>query len=153
MGIAPHSARNGYNACLDYPAEIQWQSCSAGENPDGRGAVMSLEITIRKRDAVTILDLQGQVTAGQESDSLGNCLQELAGQGAKKVLINLAKVEKMDTSGISSIVRAFVSLGRDGGKLALLNARGRVRMVLDMTRLLNVFPNFEDEALAVLSLG
>ncbi len=114
---------------------------------------MSLEITIRKRDAVTILDLQGQVTAGQESDSLGNCLQELAGQGAKKVLINLAKVEKMDTSGISSIVRAFVSLGRDGGKLALLNARGRVRMVLDMTRLLNVFPNFEDEALAVLSLG
>lgn len=113
---------------------------------------MSLEISIRKRDGVTIVDLQGQVTAGPESDSLGNCLQELAAQGTRKVVLNLANVAKMDTSGISSIVRALVSLGRAGGKLALLNARGRVRMVLDMTRLLNVFSNFKDEALAVASL-
>lgn len=110
---------------------------------------MSLEIQIRKRDGVTILELQGQVTAGRESDSLGNSLQELAAQGEKKVVINLAKVEKMDTSGISAMVRAFVSLGRDGGKLVLLNVHGRVRMVLEMTRLLNVFPNFDDEAVAI----
>jgi anti-sigma B factor antagonist len=114
---------------------------------------MSLEITIRKRDAVTIIDLQGQVIAGPESDSLGHCLQGLADQGTRKVILNLAKVEKMDTSGISAVVRAFVSLGREGGKMALLNAHGRVRMVLEMTRLLNVFPNYDDEALALLSMA
>lgn len=110
---------------------------------------MGLEISIRKRDAVTILDLQGQVTAGAESDSLGNCLQELAVQGKARIILNLANVGKMDTSGISSIVRAFVTVDRNGGKLALLNVRGRVRMVLDMTRLLNVFPTFDDEGVAV----
>lgn len=110
---------------------------------------MSLEIKMRKRDDVTILDLQGQVTAGPESDSLGSSLQQLVEQGTRKVIVNLAKVEKMDTSGISAIVRAVVSLGRGGGKLALLRAGGRVRMVLEMTRLLKVFPSFEDESIAV----
>ena len=114
---------------------------------------MGLESATRKVGEVTILDLQGEVLAGPGSDSLSACLQELATQGARRIVLNLANVVKMDTSGISSIVRAFVSIDRNGGKLALLNVRGRVRMVLDMTRLLNVFPTFEEEALALASLS
>ena len=113
---------------------------------------MGLEISTRKLGDVTILDLQGEVIAGAASDALSNSLQELVAQGARKILLNLANVAKLDTTGISSIVRGFVSLQREGGKLALLNVRGRVRMVLDMTRLLNVFPNFENEGVALASL-
>lgn len=113
---------------------------------------MSLEISNRKLDGAIILDLRGDVLAGTSSDSLGNCLQELARERGQRVVLNLANVTKLDTSGISAIVRAFVSLDRNGGKLALLNVRGRVRMVLDMTRLLNVFAAFDDEAAALFSL-
>ncbi len=114
---------------------------------------MSLEISIRKSGEVTIVDLQGEIMAGAGGDSLSKCLRELIAQGARKILLNLGNVVKMDTSGISSVVRAYVSLQRDGGKFALLNVLGRVRMVLDMTRLLNVIPNFADEAHALDSLA
>ena len=114
---------------------------------------MSLEISVRQRDAITILDLKGQVMAGKESDALGDRLQELAQQDKPKIVLNLAGVAKMDTSGISSVVRAFVSVDRKGGKLVLLNVRGYVRLVLDMTRLLRVLPTFEDEAAAIASLS
>lgn len=113
---------------------------------------MSLEISVRQLGAITILDLQGQITAGKESDALGDELQELAKQDRPKIVLNLAGVAKMDTSGISSIVRAFVSVDRKGGKLVLLNVRGYVRLVLDMTRLLKVLPTFEDEAAVLASL-
>ena len=101
---------------------------------------MSLEISVRQRDSITILDLKGQVMAGKESDALGDRLQELAALEKPKIVLNLAGVAKMDTSGISSVVRAFVSIDRKGGKLVLLNVRGYVRLVLDMTRLLRVLP-------------
>ena len=113
---------------------------------------MALEISTRKIGDVTILDLQGEVIAGAGSDALSSSLQELVAQGARKILLNLGNVAKLDTTGISALVRGFVSLDRAGGKLALLNVQGRVRLVLDMTRLLNVFPNFDNEGVAIARL-
>jgi anti-anti-sigma factor len=113
---------------------------------------MALAIAARKLGDVTILDLQGEAVAGPGSELLSNSLQELAAQGARKIVLNLAAVEKIDTTGISAIVRGFVTLERLGGKLILLNVRGRVRLVLEMTRLLNVFPNFDNEGVALNSL-
>jgi len=57
----------------------------------------------------------------------------------------------VDSSGISTVVRAFVSLSRDGGALKLVGATGRVRDVLEVTRLLASIPNFATEAEALQS--
>ena len=113
---------------------------------------MSLQITIRMLDDLTLLDLDGRVVLGADTESLGRALQDAIAKGARKLIINMKRVSQVDTSGISTIVRAFVSMQRLGGKFALAHLSDRVRQVLDMTRLLNVIPNYADEAEAIARL-
>ncbi len=86
---------------------------------------------------------------GAATESLGDILQDAMGKGARKILLNMQMVTQVDTTGISTIVRAFVSLQRAGGKLGLFRVSDRVRQILDLTRLLNVIPSFADEGEAL----
>ncbi len=116
-----------------------------------QGAVVSLEAAIRQSGDVTILDLVGRVTTDQGQEVLAAELRRLVDGGTRKLLVNLERVAQIDSSGISSLVRAFVTLGRSGGSLKLLRPQGRVRDVLEMTRLLTVMAAFDDEAAALAS--
>ena len=110
-------------------------------------------MSTRQSGDITILDLQGRVTIGLNNDLLSNRLRDLVAGGTRKLLINLVGVPQMDSSGISSLVRSFVSLQRAGGSLKLLNPTGHVRDVLELTHLLQSIPTFTDEAQAVASFG
>ena len=112
---------------------------------------MDLQISIRESGDVTILDLQGRATIGADSDLLNSHLQELIANGARKLLLNLADLTQLDSSGISAITGTYVSLGRQGGSLKLLRPSGRVRAVLRVVRLPDIIPTFEDEAQALAS--
>ena len=113
---------------------------------------MSLEIAIRESGDVTILDLRGKSTIdGGESDLLEGHLQKLLANGVRKLLLNLTHLTQVDSSGVSIIVRTYVSLKRRAGDLKLLNPRGRVLEVLRVLHLLEVVPSFEDETEALAS--
>ncbi|MGA8142398.1 MAG: STAS domain-containing protein [Candidatus Acidiferrales bacterium] len=112
---------------------------------------MGLQIAIRRSGDVVILDLQGRATIGPTNDSLSTSLRKLIDDGESKILLNLAGATQLDSSSISTIVRAFVSLRNRGGSMKLLDPRGNVKMVLEMLRLLNVIPNFEEESGALAS--
>src|SRR6266446_2971179 len=113
--------------------------------------VVGLKISIRVSGDVTILDLQGRATIGVDSDLLSGHLQRLVANGVRKLLLNLADVSQLDSSGISAITGTYVSLGRQGGILKLLRPSGRVRAVLRVIRLLDIIPTFEDETQALAS--
>ena len=110
---------------------------------------MGLQIATRKSGTVNILDLQGRITIGPSNDSLSAELRKFADTPQSDVIVNLAGVTQMDSSGISTIVRAFVTLERQGGGLEILNPVGHVREVLELTRLINSIPTFTDEAKAI----
>ena len=114
-------------------------------------AIVGLQISIRKSGDITILDLQGRATIGADSDLLGSHLEELVANGMRKLLLNLADVTQLDSSGISAITGTYVSLSRQGGSLKLLRPCGRVRAVLRVIRLPDIIPTFEDEAQALAS--
>ncbi len=97
---------------------------------------MGLQISIRESGDVTILDLQGRATIGVDCDLLNGHLQMLMANGVRELLLNLADVTQLDSSGISAISKAYLSLRRQGGTLKLLRPRGRVRAVLRVIRLL-----------------
>lgn len=113
---------------------------------------MSLQITTRTIDDLTILDLDGRIVLGADTEALSRALQEGIAKGSRKLIVNMKRVSQVDTTGISTVVRSFVSMQRLGGKFALINLSDRVRQVLDMTRLLNVIPNYPDEAEAIARL-
>ncbi|MBI1750000.1 MAG: STAS domain-containing protein [Acidobacteria bacterium] len=112
---------------------------------------MGLEIAIREEGDVTILDLSGRATIGLGNDMLNAKLRQVVDSGAKKLLINLSGMTQIDSSGISSIVRTFVTLERTQGSLKLLNPAGRVKEVLAVTRLLAAIPTFDSESAALAS--
>jgi anti-sigma B factor antagonist len=112
---------------------------------------MGLQISARKFEDVTILDLQGRIVIGETSDSLGAALRELAESKPCNVLVNLADVTQVDSSGISALVKSFVTLRRDGGALKILHPIDTVRNVLDITGLVNCLPTYADEAKALAS--
>jgi len=108
-----------------------------------------VQISSRRIEDVVILDLGGRLVLGPATEALSNALQETLAKGARKLLLNMKGVTQVDTTGISTIVRAFVSLQRSGGKLGLFHVSDRVRQILDLTRLLNVIPSSADEAEAI----
>ena len=113
--------------------------------------IVGLKISIRESGEVTILDLQGRATIGFDSDLLSSHLQKLVANGVRKLLLNLAALTQLDSSGISAIMGTHVSLSRQGGSLKLLRPCGRVRAVLRVIRLPDIIPTFEDEAQALAS--
>ena len=68
-----------------------------------------------------------------------------------KLLLNLADLAQIDSSGVSIIVNAFVSLKGQGGELKLLRPCGRVLEVFRALHLLEIIPTFEDETQALAS--
>ena len=118
-----------------------------------RGQQMGLQISSRTESGVTVLDVRGRATLGPGNDALSAELRKVVGNDAAKVLVNLAGVTQIDSSGISTIVRSFVTLERGGGKLALLKPTGHVRDVLELTRLIQSIPTYDDESTALASLG
>jgi anti-anti-sigma factor len=99
-----------------------------------------------------MLDLRGRVTLdNSESELLSSQLRKLVSNGVRHLLLNLADLTQIDSSGVSIIVGTCVSLKRQGGDLKLLCPGGRVLEVLTVFRLLEVIVSFEDEAEALAS--
>lgn len=115
---------------------------------------MSLQVSVREYGDASILDLRGKSTIGDgESELLSRQLKKLIENGARYLLLNLADLTKIDSSGVSVIVETCASLRRRGGDLRLLCPRGRVLEVLTVVRLLEVIPSFDNEAQALASFG
>src|SRR5271156_542080 len=115
------------------------------------GVAMGLQLFVRHAADVTIVDLAGIATIGPANDSLDSQLRQLIDGGTNKILVNLADVTQLDSSGIGTIVRAFISLKHRGASLKLLRPRGNVKLVLETVHLLDVIPSIEDEAQAIAS--
>jgi anti-sigma B factor antagonist len=113
---------------------------------------VDLQISTRESGDVTILDLRGRSTIDRgESELLSNQLKKLVGNGVRKLLLNLADLTQVDSSGVSIIVGTYVSLKRQSGDLKLLCPSGRVLEVLTVLHLIDTIPSFEDEAEALAS--
>jgi anti-anti-sigma factor len=107
-----------------------------------------IEINVREQNGVHVFDVHGRLTIGDSSDQLTAALSSILQNGARKVIIDLNGVPQIDSSGISSLVRMSVSLGREGGSLHLICKPGRVRDALTVTRLVEAIPTFDTLAAA-----
>ena len=112
---------------------------------------MSVVLETRQVNEVTVVDVSGRITLGDGSAMLRDLLKELIGKGDRKILLNLANVTYIDSSGIGELVSAYTTMANHGGVLKLMSLTSRVKDLLQITKLYTVFDVHEEEAHAVAS--
>jgi anti-sigma B factor antagonist len=112
---------------------------------------MPLIINTREVSHVTILDIEGRIVLGDEIHDLRDAVRGLLAQGKKKIILNLAGVDYIDSSGVGELVGSFTTVRNSGGELKLLNLTQKVHDVLHVTKLYTVFDIKDDEFHAVKS--
>jgi anti-sigma B factor antagonist len=112
---------------------------------------VSVKLTTRQVGDVTVIDAAGRITLGEGASAFRDLIRDLATKGDKKLLLNLADVSYIDSSGIGELVSGFTTVTNHGGSLKLLGLSKRVKDLLQITKLYTVFEAFDDEAEAVRS--
>ena len=112
---------------------------------------MSMKLTTRDVSGVTIVDLSGKITLGEGGLTLREEVHKLPAAGSKKIVLNLADVNYIDSSGLGELVSAYTAVKNAGGELKLLNLTSKVRDLLVITKLVTVFDVKDTEAAAVSS--
>lgn len=114
---------------------------------------MELTTSTREANGVTIITLSGRLRLGDETRVVRDLVKELVEQDRKLLVLELGQLEYIDSAGLGALVACFSAVRRSGGSLKLLQPSKKVREQLTVTRLLDVFESFEDEAQAVASFA
>jgi anti-sigma B factor antagonist len=112
---------------------------------------MDLHATNRDIGPATVVDISGRITLGEGSAMLRNLVRQLLDHGRKQIVLNLADVNYIDSSGIGELVSSFTTVKKEGGELKLLHLTKKVHDLLLITKLFTVFDVHTDEEKAITS--
>jgi anti-sigma B factor antagonist len=114
---------------------------------------MTPRAVVRHSGDVDIVDLSGRITLGDGSGLVRGTIKELIGAGSRKILLNLQDVTYIDSAGLGELVGSYATVASQGGVVKLLNVQGKVKDLLQVTKLYTVFVTFSDEAAALRSFA
>jgi anti-sigma B factor antagonist len=114
---------------------------------------MSMTVQLREINGVTILDVAGRITLGEGSVILREKVREQLNLGKHRIIVNLAGVSYIDSSGLGELTSAFTTAKNRGVTLKLLNLTKRVHDLMQITKLYTVFDVYDDEGTAIESFS
>lgn len=114
---------------------------------------MALSTKVRKNGNVAIVDLKGRITLGEDTGALRDQLRKVLAQGDKNILLNMRDVTYVDSAGLGELVGAYTTATNQGGAVKLLHLQGKMKDLMQITKLHTIFPTFDDEQAAVQSFG
>jgi anti-sigma B factor antagonist len=112
-----------------------------------------LFITEERAGNVTILRLSGRFELDDGDVSFRNWIDRLVAEGRVWIVLDLARVTRIDSAGIGMLVSKFLSARKRGGTIKLLHLTAHSGHLLHITKLNAVFEMFQDEVDAVRSFG
>ncbi len=112
---------------------------------------MSLSIKIRETPNAAILDMNGRITLGDGLADLRDSIREALAGEQKNILLNLAEVSYIDSSGLGQLIGSYATITNRGGQMKLLNLQKKVVDLMQITKLVTVFETYTDEAAALAS--
>src|SRR6202795_5074161 len=108
-------------------------------------------MTDREVNGVEVVDIEGRIVLGEESNAFREKVKGLLAAGKKNIILNLAQVSYIDSAGLGTLVATFHSARSQGATLKLVNLGAKFKEVLQVTKLMTVFDTYDNEALAVAS--
>ena len=111
-----------------------------------------MNIIERKLNDVTVLDLEGAL-ALEGNKQFRQRVTAIIDAGARKLIVNMARVEYMDSSGLGELISCYTTLQLVSGRIKLLHLSDRLQYLLVITKLTSVFETFDSEPAAVASFA
>ncbi|MGA7241070.1 MAG: STAS domain-containing protein [Bryobacteraceae bacterium] len=112
---------------------------------------MALDIQENDREGIAVLELKGRIVVGPEASALREKVAALNEAGKRNLVLNMANVDFIDSTGLGALVICATSLRKHQGNIKLVNLNRRNIELLVMTKLATVFEIFTDEQDAVSS--
>ncbi len=104
-----------------------------------------MRIEARKSGDVVILDVDGALMTGIGEVMLREAMDEYVAEGWQKILLNLARVSRIDSTGIGELVASIKLAQRFGSRVKLVNIDSKVKHILDLSRILPLLDFYETE--------
>ena len=114
---------------------------------------MSLKINIREAADAAILDMSGRISLGDALAELRDSIREALAGDQKNILLNLAEVSHIDSSGLGQLIGSYATVTNRGGQMKLLNLQKRVHDLMQITKLVTVFETNTNEEAALKSFA
>ena len=108
-----------------------------------------MKIEVRTIGDVKIMDCSGKIVLGEGTVAVRNKVQDLLQSGSKKLILNLADVNYVDSGGIGELVRNHITAINNGGRMKLLNLTKKIEQLLVIAKLETVFDTFDNEKAAI----
>jgi len=112
-----------------------------------------MKIHTRTVGDIHILDCSGKITLGEGTMAVRNTVRDLLKAGGKKIVLNLAEVNYIDSPGVGELVSTYTTVVNQGGQLKLLSLTKKIQEVMAITRLLTVFQVYESESESIASFA
>jgi anti-sigma B factor antagonist len=114
---------------------------------------VALRMTDRDVNGVTVIEIEGRIVLGEESNAFREKVKSLLAAGKKKIVLNLSTVSYIDSAGLGTLVATFHSARSQGATLKLVNLGSKFKEVLQVTKLMTVFDTYDTEAAAIASFA
>jgi anti-sigma B factor antagonist len=101
-------------------------------------------IQIAEREGIDIISLSGKIMGGPEAGEINEQINELIDRDKKNIIINLADVDWMNSSGLGILIGAVTTLKNNDGRLALVHVSERICNLLKITKLIDVFDVYDE---------
>lgn len=112
-----------------------------------------MRIGERRLGNVTVVDLAGKLTLTDSPGLVKDRISALVYQGRKHLVLNLADVTYVDSSGLGELVACHLTAERGGATLKLSGAGYRMQDLLVLTKLLTIFESHRSEEAAIESFA
>jgi anti-sigma B factor antagonist len=108
-----------------------------------------MKMSSREENGVVVLEPKGKIMGGPDATLMHNKLHDYIDQSKKKVVIDLAEVDWMNSTGLGILISGLTTLRNNQGDLKLANVTGKIESLLTITKLITVFETFDSVEEAV----
>ena len=109
---------------------------------------MSFSVNVRQAEGISLIEISGRLTSF-ESRAFREMMHSLIKDGHTNFVLNLTRLDYLDSSGVGELARNYLSIVKKGGAMKVVGLAAKVEEILKVTQLSRVFPEFPDEASAL----
>lgn len=98
-----------------------------------------MNFSISEQDNLVIISLNGKIMGGPEATEINEKFNQLIDEKKLKIVIDLDKVEWMNSSGLGILIGAVSLFRNNNGQLRIINVSDRIQNLLKITKLAGIF--------------